>query len=246
MKTCFCFAVAAVGAVASAQYVVVPNQYATTAASGSGLNTFIRDINNTRTGQLLVNANQLGSLQAGDQITGMTFRLWTGATIPFPDQPATWNDYSIWVGQGVAPLAGSTTFASNFLGTPTLVRSGALTIPAGSFSVGGSPNAWGFEIGFQTPFTYAGGHLTFEIRHGGSNIVNPAGSFLEVATQSDAGYAAGNFRSYTSTSNTATIGGLADFTVTRLTVNPVPEPGTMAALGLGALAVVRRRRSNRK
>ena len=228
--------------VANAQYVVVPNAYANTAASTSGLNTFIRDSGNPRKGQLMINANQLGGINNGDQITGITFRLWTGATVGFPANDATWADYSIAVGQAVAPLSGTTTFATNFTGTPTLVRSGSLTIPKNSFTSGGNPNAWGYEIKFQTPYTYTGGHLAIEVRHTGSNIVNVASDFLEVATTADAGYVSGNFRSYTATGNTATVGALANFTVTRLSVQAVPEPASLTALGIGALALLRRRK----
>jgi hypothetical protein len=50
---------------ASAQVVVVPNIYTSTAASTGGLNTFIRDSGNPRTGQLLVNANELTTIPVG-------------------------------------------------------------------------------------------------------------------------------------------------------------------------------------
>jgi hypothetical protein len=232
---------------AMAQYAVVPNAYANTAASTSGLNTFIRDANNPRTGQLLINSNQLGGVNIGDQITGMSFRLWTGSTANFPPAGATWSDYTINVGVGVAPILGTTTFATNFIGAPTMVRTGALAIgPSAYLGTGGPPRPWGTEITFQTPYVYTGGHLAIEVRHTGSNITNnPANDFLEVALTSDAGYVAGDFRSYTATGNTATVGGLANFTVTRLTVNPVPEPATFAALGLGALALMRRRKAKK-
>jgi len=230
--------------VAHAQFVVVPNAYANVAASGSGLNTFIRDANNPRTGQLIINSNQLSGINVGDQITGLSFRLWTGSTLNYPPSGATWTDYTINVGVGVAPLSGTTILANNFAGAPTMVRTGALAIGAGAYSgTGGPPRPWGTQISFQTPYLYTGGHLTIEVRHTGSNIVNnPANDFLEVATTTDAGYVAGDFRSYTATGNAATTGALANFTVTRLTVNPVPEPASMAVLGLGALALMRRRK----
>jgi hypothetical protein len=242
MKKSLLLATLMVASASYAQHVVVPNAYANTVApGGSGLNTFIRDVNAPRTGQLLINANQLSSLVPGDKLTGLTFRLYQGSTSAFPHVDATWSDYSIWIGQGVAPLAGSTTFSSNFLSTPQLVRSGALTIPANSFGTTGTPRPWGFDIMFQNPFTYMGGHLTVEIRHTGSNITNQANSFLEAVTTTDPGYVAGDFRSYTATTYAATTGTQATFTVTRFSVDPVPEPGTMAALGLGVAALLRRR-----
>ena len=234
----------AMACASSAQFVVVPNAYTNVAASASGLNTFIRDTGNPRTGQLLINSNQLSSMSVGDQITGISFRLFTGSTVNFPASGATWSDYTINVGVGVAPLLGTTLLATNFTGTPTMVRTGALTVSAGAYSgTGGPPRPWGTEISFQTPYVYTGGHLAIEVRHTGSNIVNNAANdFLEVATTLDTGYIAGDFRSFTATGNAATIGALANFTVTRLSVTPVPEPATFAALGLGALALLRRRR----
>ncbi|MEX2244120.1 MAG: PEP-CTERM sorting domain-containing protein [Fimbriimonadaceae bacterium] len=229
---------------AHAQFLVVPNAYENVAASASGLNTFIRDLGNTRTGQLLINSNQLSTLNVGDQITGFSFRLWTGSTLNFPATTATWTDYTINVGVGVAPLLSTTLLATNFAGTPTMVRSGALVVGAGAYSgTGGPPRPWGTEISFQTPYVYTGGHLAIEVRHTGSDIVNNAANdFLEVATTLDAGYLAGDFRSYTAVGNAATLGALTNFTVTRLSVTPIPEPASIAALGLGALALMRRRK----
>jgi hypothetical protein len=116
---------------AHAVYTVAPNAYANAQASTAGLNTFIRDVNAPRTGQLLINANQLGAIPNGSQIVGMAFRLFAGATVAFPASSATWADYTVTVGQGLAPLSATTTFATNFVGTPTVVRTGSLTVNAG-------------------------------------------------------------------------------------------------------------------
>ena len=92
-------ALAAVCASVANAQVVVPNEYTNTAASTSGLNTFIRDAGNPRTGQLLINANQLTSL-VGQSIGSISFRLYTGSTTAFPATNATWSDYTISLGQG--------------------------------------------------------------------------------------------------------------------------------------------------
>lgn len=230
----------ACGSAASAD-VVVPNAYASSAASASGLNTFIRDVNNPRTGQLLINASQLtGAL--GQQITGLQFRLFTGATVAYPASAATWSDYTINVGPGVAFGSQTTTFASNFAGPATTVRTGPLTIPAGTFGTASpTPHPFGFAIMFSTPYNYTGGNLLIEIRHTGSNITNNAANdFLEVALTTDPGYN-NQFWSATAVGNAATTGAQANFTVTNLIV--VPSPAGAAVLGLGGLVAMRRRRA---
>ncbi len=228
--------------VAHAQ-TVVPNEYTNTAApGGGGLNTFIRDSGNPRTGQLLINANQLTGL-IGQSLNSISFRLFTGATTAFPATNATWADYTISIGQGVAFGSQTTTFANNFVGAPTVVRSGPLTLPAGALPGGGiSPNPFGTAITFSLPFVYTGGNLLIEIRHTGSNIVNTANDFLEAALTTDPNYNL-NFWSATATGNTATTGAQNTFSIVRL--GAIPEPSTVALLvvgGAGALLLLRKRR----
>ena len=220
--------------------VVVPNEYTNTSSGSSGLNTIIRDAGNPRTAQLLINANQLVSL-IGQSIISLDFRLFSGATTAFPATSATWSDFTISVGQGVAFGSQSTTFANNFVGTPTVVRSGSLTIPAGAFQVGSSPNPFGGGITFTLPYVYTGGNLLIEIRHTGSNITNTANDFLEAVATTDPNYGV-NFWSATATGNAATTGAVNTFTVVRL--NAIPEPSTALLLlvGGGAAWVIRKRR----
>jgi hypothetical protein len=203
--------------VAIAQQVVVPGTFAGTAGV-AGLNTFIRDLGNPRTGQLLMDASELATIPPGSQITGIEFRLWTGATAPFPVSDATWANYTINMGTCVQPSLGTTTFASNFVGAPVQVRTGSLTVPAGTYSnVGGPPRPYGPVITFTTPFVYTGGHLGIEIRHPGSNITNPAASshFLDVAQATETAN-----RSFTAVGEAATVGAAATYTISRLTYIP--------------------------
>ena len=133
------------------------------------------------------------------------------------------------MGQGVPFGSQTTTFASNFVGAPTVVRTGPLTIPAGAFPVGPNPRPFGSNIALTTPFVYTGGNLLVEIRHTGSNIVNNAANdFLEAVLQTDPNYNV-NFWSATATGNTATTGALNTFTVVRLNASggggcPSPTP----------------------
>jgi len=222
------FTVLALAPAVEAGVVATPNAYATIPAPGGlGLNTFIRDLNNPRTGQLLIHALELTALPAGSQVTGMTYRMFAGGT-SFPPADATWADYTIRVGEG-GPLPGSTTFANNFVGVPTIVKTGPLTFTTGSFPVGGSPNPWGTDIVFTTPFIYNSGNLCIEVRHTGSNITNAATHFLEAVATTDPNY---NTRvwSATATGATATTGAVATYTVTRLQV--IPSPVELLSVGV--------------
>ena len=229
-------AVAGATAMAQAQFAYVPNANQN-AAGTAGLNTFIRDINAPRAGQLAIGAAQLAGITPGHYITGMSFRLFTGATSNFPG--ATWTDYSVWIGPAINLNSMTTTFATNFSGAATQVRSGSLTMGANSYTFGAVPNAWGDEISFQNGYQYTGGDIVIEIRHTGSNITNPANTFLDaVASNPTLGY-----RSFTATTYAALTGAAANFTITRLSTSPVPEPGTFVAVGAGiALLALRRRR----
>ncbi|MEQ1935837.1 MAG: PEP-CTERM sorting domain-containing protein, partial [Fimbriimonadaceae bacterium] len=182
-----------------------------------------------------------GGMTAGSIITGMAFRLWNGLTSTYTG--ATWTSYDIRVGESVAPNLATTTLATNFVGGNTLVQTGALTMSGfTSGNTGATPNGWQNTIAFTTPHVYTGGHLLIEIRHTGSNITNPANSFCEAVATNGIGYGT-DYRSFTATGNTATVGAQATFTMTKLSYTAVPEPATMAALGLGVAALLRRRRS---
>ncbi|MBK8983669.1 MAG: hypothetical protein IPM38_15470 [Ignavibacteria bacterium] len=123
--------------------------------------------NSARTYQLLIHSSQLISF-VGKDIRALTWRLPANATVNYPLSDITFTSYRIYLSDCVDPVDRSLNlFDSNVVGPQTQVRSGSLTIPAGSFTSGSSPNSFGPEIVFDNPYPYAGGNLLVEIRHTG-------------------------------------------------------------------------------
>jgi hypothetical protein len=161
---------------------VVPTAYSATAGGASFLGPLA---SSDRTYQLLIHSDELTAL-VGQDLTGLTWRLLTSATAPWPSAQTVFAGYDVYLSASVAPASRSLTFASNVAGTQTQVRAGTLIIPPGAYTSGGSPNTFGPVIQFDQPWNYAGGHLLVELRHtggvGGSTSVDAAGT-------STAGYA---------------------------------------------------------
>jgi len=226
--------------------VVIPPAFAGTSTGTTGFNTVMRQFD--RSMQAVYAATQLTGLNVGDQITGIQFRMFFFATNPatFPATTLTFTNYDIFMGQSAtAPGSMSTTYAAN-QGTGFMqVRSGSLSVAPGTYVKGpdaATPAPWGPVITFTTPYTYNGGSLLMELRHTGNGdaagnlfvdtVADVAGSWQAIAnTTTGAAYAA----------TTGVIGATAA-PVMRLNVVAVPEPATCAILGLGAAALLRRRR----
>jgi hypothetical protein len=142
---------------------VVPNSF----AAITGTATFLGPLANApRTYQLLIQASQLTAL-VGTNLTGFKMRIPASATADWPVTDVTYTNYDIYLSGCVEPSARSFTFANNIVGPQTQVRSGSLVIPANSYTFGGSPNAFGPEITFDTPWPYTGGNVLLEIRQAG-------------------------------------------------------------------------------
>lgn len=215
---------------ALAQFVV-PGSYENVPGTG----TFLGPLSNAqRTYQLLIHESLLTDM-VGLQLTGLTWRSLASATSDWPTADVTFNNYDIYLSGSVTPANRSLTFANNIVGPQTQVRSGPLNIPTGSYTSGDSPNAFGPTIGFSN-YAYNGGHLLIEIRHTGFSGTSRS---VDALLTSTSGY--GTLFSGAWTGNyTGTSGAQGNFSIVQLSA--VPEPTTMALLGLGLLTALRRRR----
>lgn len=191
---------------AYSQTQMVPNSLGTTV-------TFLGPLaNGQRTYQMLINANQLTGI-VGQTLKGLTFRLTASASAAWPATEVTYTNYDIYLSESVAPASRSLTFASNVVGAQTQVRSGSLVIPAGSFTFGGTPNAFGSVINFTNTYRYNGGHLLVEIRHNGSTGNSTS---TEANGTGVNGYAT-DFSACWTGSYTGTTGSQGNFCVTQFT-----------------------------
>lgn len=142
---------------------VIPIGYSNVA----GTATFIGPMSTTpRTYQQLIAASQLTDL-VDKELTSIRYRIPANSTVPWPAADIAFTNFDIYLSGSVDPVNRSLTFENNVVGTQTQVRFGSLVIPAESFTSGASPNLFGPEIVFDTPWLYTGGNLLIEIRHSG-------------------------------------------------------------------------------
>ena len=119
--------------------VVAPGTYTATYGTG-GLNTLLRNSGAPRTYQMQFSSAALAGLPVGAKITGLQFRLMTNSAA-FPTNTVTWSDYEVTLAQAANSISGmSANFAANML-SPVLVKNGALSISAYSFTTGTSPRS---------------------------------------------------------------------------------------------------------
>jgi hypothetical protein len=191
-----------------ATFHVMPPAFSDTVGTG----VFVGAITNTaRTYQLLIHDSLLTSV-AGKQLRSISWRLPAAAASNWPGADATFGNYDIYLSGSVPPSQRSLTFAENIVGPQTQVRVGSLNIPAGSYPSGGSPNAFGPEIIFDTLWLYSGGHLLIELRHTGSNSTSQSGDAITTTT---GGYGTAISACWTG-SYTGTSGSQGNFTIVRL------------------------------
>jgi hypothetical protein len=236
MRAQSCFIV--IGMATSACAFVVPNGFDNVDGNSSFLLTTTTAPG--RTYQFVIHEDQLTGLQ-GMFLNGLQARLNGTATAAWPSVDTSYSRFEIFIGQGVAPSARTSTFANNFVGAPTQVRSGGLTFNANSFSATGSPvKPFGPVVSFSN-YLYTGGHLAIQLKYS-NHVGTTSGLSLDACTSSTAGYGTQFAALWQSNPDgTTALTTTANFVVLNLTGTPVPEPATLAALGLGTLAIARRR-----
>lgn len=194
------------------------------------------------------------NLTAPTTVNGLSFRLPGVAGTTYPVGNLNFAQYDISIGLPSASAATaqtltSTTFADNSTGD-TALRTGALTIPAGSFTDNNTgigddtPNSgnaeFSFFIPFSTPYVLSPGtDYVLLIRHGGYTTDAPGGT--ETQWNFDAlTYAAGSV--VNTSGNVSSTTGASFGTINKYAFREVPEPSGVAILGLSGLAMLRRRR----
>ncbi|MBL8068769.1 MAG: PEP-CTERM sorting domain-containing protein [Armatimonadetes bacterium] len=242
MKITAIISVFACAAVASAVDVVAPNAFAAT--EGPGTFSLTTNTAGGRVYQMVIDSSQLTGL-VGTNLDGMSFRLNSGAT--WPPVQVDMSQFDIWVGEGVDPTAITTTVDSNFIGTATQVRSGAISFFPGDFPTGGTPNGFGPNFGFNLgSYAYNGGDLAVLIRFATQTPIGgtagQAAFDAIAATDTANGYGSLFAAKWQSGSTSTTVNSNGNFIVTKFSGTPVPEPMTLGLLGLGGLAALRRRK----
>ena len=222
---------------ASAATIVAPAALASTEGNGSGPIAW-HSTGQARTYQLQYSPTALGGIASGTTINGLSFRLNGGSAVA-PATAGSFADYSITLAEATNSMAGrSLTFAANMT-DPVLVRSGPLSVAASSFPGGATPNAFGMQIDFSTPYVYQGGDLVIHITHNGTS----SGSMnLDMDTNSITGYGA-HYRASSFSSFNAVSADNGNFaaTVVRLETE-VPEPAAFTLTGIAGLMLARRRK----
>jgi len=143
-----------------------------------GYNTYVTLNPNNISFQFVYHENQLTSM-IEKELTGFTFRLpQSGYNNSQPAVDLDYENFDIYISEGVSPSDFTSNFAGNVVGAQTQVRSGALKITPNTFpfSNTSTPPDFGQIITFDTPYTYNGGHLLIEIRE------NPAAGSVGIRT----------------------------------------------------------------
>jgi hypothetical protein len=179
----------------------------------------------------------LTDLSVGDLINGIGFRV-NGGESELPAQ--TILNYEISLSQSPnSPGNLSATFANNRGSDFQTVRSGPLTINAGDFPGGNSPNDIGWLM-FSTPYAYQGGDLLIEVAFEGfTSGRNADAAYPYTLNLAQTAFGTG----YNSTTadaglyNEAIVMGLS----TTSSIAPVPEPSASLLFAAGCFLLIIKR-----
>jgi hypothetical protein len=213
------------------QTIIVPGQFAL-AEAGSSDNAPLGATEQHF--QQVFSSALLTNISVGNWIDGIAFRVEGNETaVPAQTIPV----YNISLSQSAnAPGSLSATFANNRGADFLTVRSGALTVNAGDFPGGSSPNNFGW-IQFSTPYQYQGGDLLIEVAYQGFSAGRDADAVYPF-TANLAQTAFGN--GYNSTTTDAGLYAEAlvmGFSITSVLV-PIPEPSAFFIIGVGFLLLL--------
>jgi hypothetical protein len=161
--------VAAWGGTVQAQSVTLPASLENATGDATVVSPLAASI---RRLQLIVPSAELAPIPHGSQIVGIRFRQAFGAPSDVPATSGSIADYRVDLGAtNTDPGSMSTIFAMNQSADYVTVRSGPLTVAAGSYPA--APNAtsvapFGPVIAFTRPYIYQSGtNLVVDIRHTG-------------------------------------------------------------------------------
>lgn len=229
--------------------------------ASSGINTPLR--NAPRAYQAYYSATNFSSVTTPTVLDGIAFRLaigenwrpvgYTGST--WPDAPLNFSDFTIELSRASTAVNSdgefislTPTFAANRDASSVVqVRTGALSIPTAAFSAdGGATGVHSFSayIPFSSTYTLdPGEELVVSIRHTGYGATGtPLQAFFASGEYENGVADAVSSTSQGTTFAAAPNGFSSPLFVQFRQAQAVPEPATMAALGLGAAALLRRRR----
>lgn len=217
----------------------------TTFAETSGLSTAFRQA--ARSYQAYYTPAALSSVSTPVSIVGVRFKLWNGELANWPPSNITFANFKMVLAKPTAQLdidgefLSTTPTISSYWASSTTVYDSSLTIAANSFIDNGtSSNPYSYQLNFTNAYTYNGGSILMALTHSGYGGTPAQAFFANGSFQNGVTDAISNTTydpTFTQGTNAFSSPYLVEF-VTR----PVPEPASMAVLGLGVAALLRRRR----